>query len=405
VTADKLPKKPLIRDIPRYGQHNNGCGLASLMMLLDVPKNLEIKDFLNDGWHNLEELFKEVKYKRDEFYWAIVLQYILLKSVGYTEDDEKESIYAFFMNRIEYVFEDQRIINKFNQEAYRTELLNKKKLDEAFLFLHYLEGHDYVVPYLLMRNIHTMKTDIELKILAEIFNYEFVYQESEDMTGALYFTKNQLKKPNSEEVQKKWENLENWANNPDAFILYGKYHHWLAIRGVYRLFQLEGLSIDNPSISAAEKDEIEKRLWNPKEILIDVNDPASMTTVTLNFTHLSESDRFYVFLKRKNADYAIFKELLGFMQDDIPEEIKRYQQYTEKRSAINKAVPERIEERIKAVESKATLKNEAERESARRLVEMLQDDELIIPNTKNNDKNAAEPSNQKKDGIKSKKKK
>ena len=405
MSAEKLPKKPLIRDIPRYGQHNNGCGLASLLMLLDVPKNPEIKDFLNEGWHNLAELFKEVTYKRDEFYWAIFLQYILLKSVGYTEDNEKESIYSFFMNRIEYVFEDQRIMNKFNQEAYRKELLNRKKLDEAYLFLHYIEGHDYITPYLLMRNIHTMKTDIELKILAEIFNYEFVYQESEDMTGALYFTKNQLKKPNNEDVQKNWENLEKWANNPDAIILYGKYHHWLAIRGVYRLFQLEELSIDKDSLPANEKAEIEKRLWNPKEMLIDVNDPASMTTVTLNFTHLSESDRFYVFLKRKNANYAIFQEFLGFMQDDIPEEINSYQQFAKKRSDINKAVPERIEERIKAVESKATLRNEAERESARRLVEMLQDDDIIIPNTENKAKNAAESTSQKTSIVKSKKKK
>ena len=125
---------PLIRNIPNYGQHPNGCGLASLLMLSDLPQNTEFADFLNEIWDRIEGLFKSVSYDTPEYRWAIVFQYILLKVQGYSEETEKQEIDDFFNERMEWAFEDQRIMNKFNQENARKILLNRGKQNNAYTY-------------------------------------------------------------------------------------------------------------------------------------------------------------------------------------------------------------------------------------------------------------------------------
>ncbi|MCF2140378.1 MAG: hypothetical protein K9W44_10035 [Candidatus Lokiarchaeota archaeon] len=219
-------------ELPLYAQHTNGCGLASLLMLINVPKNPSIKKFLDKIWSYIKPLYNNPPVVKPELQWAIVLQYILLKIVGYAD---KEDLYAFFNQRLEFMYEDQRIMNKFNQEQYYNTLLRKKKLLEAYTFLHYTEDHDYITPLLLYKNLHTMKTDLELKILAELFNYQFLYQDAEDYTGAIYFTSQELGREISQSARVKWNRLEKFSQHPDIIILYGQQHHWLAVRGFYKI--------------------------------------------------------------------------------------------------------------------------------------------------------------------------
>ncbi|MHA1899891.1 MAG: hypothetical protein ACTSWX_01790, partial [Promethearchaeota archaeon] len=276
-------------------------------------------------------------------------------------------IYKFFNQRLEYLFEDHRIINKFNQEQYREDKLNKHQLDEAYTFLHYIEGdHDYVTPLILMTNLHTMKTDAELKILAEIFNYEFLYQDSEDQTGAIYFTKKDLVKNIKDFTKEKWKKLEEYSNNPDVIILYGQYHHWLAIRGIYRIHQLtQRNSIrdktehsENPPNNDTERDLEEfnenkdESEWNRKSMIIDMNDPATKTTVQLNFSQLSEGDRFYILKKRQNSDYKIFRKFIKYIDNDIKEEQKRWKEYLKKKV---KEKPKPIENKIVKSDEEASI--------------------------------------------------
>ena len=347
-------KPPYIRHIPTYTQHVNGCGLSSLLMLVDLPKNEEIKAFLEKIWDKIRSIFGKTSFNQKDLKLAIALQYLLLKSVGFSN---KNAIYQFFDQRLEYLFEDQRIINKFNQEQFRQDLLNKHQPDEAYIFLHYLEGdHDYITPLILMTNIHTMKTDAELKILSEIFNYEFFYQDSEDKTGAIYFSKQDLGKKITDPIKEKWKNLENLSNNPDIIILYGQYHHWLAIRGIYRTHQLTQLEKSQESEDSDKKLELMNKIdineWNRKSMIIDMNDPATSTTVQLNFSQLSEGDRFYIFKKRPNTDFKIFKKFLKYIDSDIKEEEKRWKDFLKKKV---KEKPKPVEQEIIKTDEEASI--------------------------------------------------
>ncbi|MHA1561491.1 MAG: hypothetical protein ACTSPA_05140 [Promethearchaeota archaeon] len=326
-------KHPYIRHIPTYTQHVNGCGLSSLLMLIDLPKNEEIKAFLEKIWEKISGIFGKTSFNHKDLKLAVALQYLLLKSVGFSH---KDAIYQFFNERLEYLFEDHRIINKFNQEQYRQDLLNKHQLNEAYTYLHYLEGdHDFITPLILMTNIHTMKTDAELKILAEIFNFEFMYQDSEDQTGAFYFTKQDLVKKIPESTKEKWTKLEEFSNNPDIIIIYGQYHHWLAIRGIYRIHQLTQIKKTQKNVKIETTPELNENSdnneWNRKSMIIDMNDPATSTTVQLNFSQLSEGDRFYILKKRPNTDFKIFKKFLKYIDNDTKEEEKRWKSFLKKK--------------------------------------------------------------------------
>ncbi|QEE16925.1 hypothetical protein DSAG12_02755 [Promethearchaeum syntrophicum] len=324
---------PYIRHIPTYTQHVNGCGLSSLLMLVDLPKNIEISEFLDKIWDKISGIFGKTSFNQKDLKLAVALQYLLLKSVGISN---KDALYKFFNERLEYLYEDHKIINKYNQEQFRQNLLNKHQIDEAYTFLHYLEGdHDYITPLILMTNIHTMKTDAELKIIAEIFNYEFLYQDSEDQTGAFYFSKQDLVKKIPETTKEKWKKLEEFSNNPEVIILYGQFHHWLAIRGIYRIHQLTHLKktqdIENLDNIEESDEKIESYEWNRKSMIIDMNDPATSTTVQLNFSQLSEGDRFYILKKRPNTDFKIFKNFLKYIEKDIKEEEKRWKNFLKKK--------------------------------------------------------------------------
>jgi len=314
-------------------------------MLVDLPKNIEIREFLDKIWEKISGIFGKTSFNQKDLKLAVALQYLLLKSVG---NSQKDAIYKFFNERLEYLYEDHKIINKYNQEQFRQELLNKHQSDEAYTFLHYLEGdHDYITPLILMTNIHTMKTDAELKILAEIFNYEFLYQNSEDQTGAFYFSKQDLVKKIPETTKEKWKKLEEFSNDPDIIILYGQYHHWLAIRGIYRIHQLTQMKktqeIENLDNSQESVEKVESNEWNRKSMIIDMNDPATSTTVQLNFSQLSEGDRFYILKKRANTDFNIFKKYLKYIDNDTKEEEKRWKTFLKKKV---KEKPKRVEQKF-----------------------------------------------------------
>lgn len=355
---------PLKRTLPEYTQHPNGCGLATLLMLIDPPKNQEIKQFLSDVWKKISPLFGHTSFVLLELQWAIALQYLLLKSLG---NAKKDDIYQFFNSRLEYSYDDAKIINGFTQEQNRKILLDLGKDQEAMLYLHYTELDDYVTPSLLMKNLHTMKTDVELKILAEIFNYTFVFSPSEDSTGALYFQKSKYAKRLPEEFKKQWRTLEKCANDPSHVIIFGQYYHWLAVRGIYRIPQRttkknsapdpSGVTkeSDEPSpdhipdkVTGSPSDKTENKTtleqlndifaddddgppWHVQRMIIDLNDPATGHNTRLSFSHLNDADRFYIFKKRPDSDFAIFDSFLQNIPKDIKQEIKHWKKYLSKK--------------------------------------------------------------------------
>ena len=62
-----------------------------------------------------------------------------------------------------------------------------------------------------------------------------------------------------------------------------------------------------------------------------MNDPATSTTVQLNFSQLSEGDRFYILKKRPNTDLKIFKKFLKYIDNDTKEEEKRWKSFLKKK--------------------------------------------------------------------------
>ncbi len=262
-----------------------------------------------------------------------------------------------------YAYDDARIINKFTQEQNRQSLLDLKQMNQAFLYLYYTEMDDLVSPPILTQNLFTMKTDAELKILAELFNYEFIPKDGEDMTGAVYFTRKQISSRLSQTVKIKWRKLEEWANQQNQIILYGQAHHWLAIRGVYRTYQLKRktssilnekdlkLSKELPEESAEnhssnnvksalhqiqeifEQEQHESIEWKARHMIIAVNDPAFCKPAKIHYSQISESDRFYVFRQRSQPDTAILSKILEMTKQDMIKELKIWQGFNKAQRA------------------------------------------------------------------------
>ena len=312
----ELNEKFNLRDLPAYGQYSNGCGLASLLMLLNPPKNPEIEVFLNKTWEILTPLLEEFAEKEIEYKWALVLQYILLKVQGNSEDSDKNELHEIFRTRMEYNYDDQCYINLFTQQQKRTALLDKDQEKEAYLCLHYEEGEDLLTPFQILENLSDMKTDMELKILANIFNFEFDYQKfSHDITGAVVFLPKELKgKHIKENTKKKWRILEKKMENEDTIMFYGRVHHWMPIRGFY-------LKLKNH--------------WNARSMFFNINDPLTKRSVDFNIKDITSHDRFLIFKKRNNGEKNAGKMrslIERILKEDVEKELtiwKRYQEELE----------------------------------------------------------------------------
>ena len=65
--------------LPLYGQLPNCCGLSTYLMLINPERNVGFKIFLNDMYGKINFLMKQT---REEFRWSVVMDYVLLKSLG-----------------------------------------------------------------------------------------------------------------------------------------------------------------------------------------------------------------------------------------------------------------------------------------------------------------------------------
>ncbi len=346
-------KENNLKHLPKYGQFSNGCGLASLLMLLNPEENPNIKEFLEKEWDYISSLFDRYHYNSNEYHWALVLQYLLLKCLGNSDDESRDPIYEFFEKRIKWIYHDQKLVNKSVQESQRSLLLEKNKPNEAFTYGDYLGDSDFLTPLIIMKNIHVMKTDAELKVLAEIFDFKFEYQEFDDITGAITFLAEELtsKTVKKENARKKWNTLEMYSNDSKYLLLYGKAHHWLAIKDVYKKCPEEAIKgkVDN------------KKSWKAKNLILEVNDPAQKRTLKLDFDDIQLSDRILVFSKRSAnktesfKPFSLFEPLLKLTKEDAPVEVELWRQYLIKRY---KLYSEEAKEKFFAEEQEKEWENE-----------------------------------------------
>ena len=132
-------------------------------MLINPEKNTKFKGFFDDTYEKISFLNKQ---PRKEFKWSVVIDYLLLKSLG------NNLLKKFLSDKIPNIIE------------YYMPIIHHELKDANF------SKHNIVSKRVLKKSLHTMRTDADLKILFRLFGGKYFPQEQEnsDGTGGLYFT-------------------------------------------------------------------------------------------------------------------------------------------------------------------------------------------------------------------------
>jgi len=225
-------------------------------MLINPEENIKFKEILNELYEKCEFLVPVLSLKArmlDEYKWSIVLDYLLIKSLG------ENILNSYLIERIPEYFD---VFVAFTLPALQ-DPENKvvKRLPEAFKDIYFSFFEDYLInPYILRKSLFTMRTAADLNILFTLFGGEFFPQEQEiyDGTGSLYFTKKDFQ-PGSNMSKKKIEilntHLQNNENEGINVIALNLGHHWVAINSINDTL----ISFNDPNSGRTGKLRINKR--------------------------------------------------------------------------------------------------------------------------------------------------
>lgn len=195
---------------------SGGCGLSTFLMLINPEKNLQVRKFLNDFYQNIKFLKKK---QIDEFKWAVVVDYLILKSVF--NPDLKNFIYSKDPDIVEYYFP----IKLYELKNY------------------WFANYGLISKTLFNYHLHKWKTNNDLKMLFYLFGGTYYPQPQQfpDGTGSLYFDKDdtELKKNRLIEHLKKSN-----RNETSCIALNIRSFHWVAVNSV---IDNNTLLINNPS--------------------------------------------------------------------------------------------------------------------------------------------------------------
>lgn len=278
-----------IFEIPLIPQLFNTCGLSTVLMLTadNGQKSHSNRQFLLGVLNLIRPILLDQCDDIDqEICLQYVLQYLLLKI-----ENQYSNNYRFLFNYLHgkfgYIFDDQVAIHihLITTKQEHLKVTHNFTMYESYRL--YLEKNGLVTPNLLRNEMFTMKTDLELKFLMEIFGYSFLPYESGDGTGAIFLPP----KSKVKHQQKLIEKLENVLKTPNHRILYGDSNHWVALTGISQDSDLENwLHFNDPMIPAAKK--------------IAIRD--------LDATH-----RFYVFEKSGIDKEKMWGQIYTAIQKDI----------------------------------------------------------------------------------------
>jgi hypothetical protein len=301
---------PTIWDFPLIQQLHNTCGLASILMLTDPENNEKLHDFFEKIADLIHPLLQKIApgLNEKESIYQYVLEYLLLKSQS--QNDEKYQFLNEYLNtRFGAAYKDQKTINNYILTAKREKFLAGNQYEIAKAYDNYiLEGH-LVHPTMLEDETHTMKTDLELKILFEILGYQYIPTESGDGTGALYFSNSNA-----------WESLNTLCLshiNYNRRILYGFENHWTAVIGLFPR-SLKGWKVKKGKIQCKSA---------PKDFFITFNDPIPPTKYDRIIKGIDSSHRFYVFEDRQENLKWLWDQIIDSIKEDIQEEIEEIDLY------------------------------------------------------------------------------
>ncbi len=348
-------------ELPLAPQVPNGCGLATLLMNVNPEKYKEYKEFLDRVFDIVKQFLPFAsKISVKEFRWAYVLQCLLLKAQAYGNWD---FLYEFLNERMEYAFEDQRFVNQSMIEGYKQTMVQKRKVDYLERPLNqYLDQG--LLNYVMVDNfIKVMKTDVELKILMEFFDYQFEYQNTGDLFGAVVFEANEVRKP-GESVRTKLSLLKQKLKDPNYRIFFGVGHHWVAMTAV----------VDkNPTVDATKetsKARKEEKI-DAKQVLFLINDPMTPRKSQIMLKNLSGSCRIYIFKRRNQGVSDIHKKIIETWASEVEKEVEimKYIQEEQKKrlkkvqeEGIKKEKPKESEKEEEGLEKEKPKESEKEKE-------------------------------------------
>ena len=254
--------------LPMYGQLSNCCGISTFLMLINPEKNIEFKELLDNTYEKIDFLSKQT---RKEFKWSVVIDYILLKSLG--ENLLKE----FLSERIPDIVD------------YYMPIVHYKLKDKNFY------NNNVVTKRILKKSLSTMREDADLKILFNLFGGRYFPQEQEnyDPTRALYFTSKDFF-PNESGFKYKLNLMKNHlksekdGNIPCIALNFG--YHWVAVNSI------EGdiIGINNPLGSSPSRKQITRET--------------------------PEHHRFYLFNYNQKRAFILKKEVKRFLTSDLEKE-------------------------------------------------------------------------------------
>jgi hypothetical protein len=147
--------------------------------------------------------------------------------------------------------------------------------------------------FILQEHLGRMKTNVELRILFELFGYEFIPHYYGQPTMALWFSEEEIK--NLEDTVSDKAKILKTEFERGSKVMWGQSYHWLAIT----------------DIQISEKG---------YEII--VNDPLIGQKLKIKLQSLTDDDQLY-FYKKKNVDMKpIWKSFIDYLTKEFEKERK-----------------------------------------------------------------------------------
>ncbi len=306
--------------IPLIPQLFNTCGLSTVLMLTakdsHLPQNNRV--FLSRVLQHIQPILVD-KVENREISLQYVLQYLLLK-IENPRTSNYQFIYKYLHGIFGHVFVDQVTIHT-HLMTQKMDFLNKMQNFSTYdSYRLYMEKKGLITPNLLRNEMFTMKSDLEIKFLMEIFGFQFIPNQfnpndSGDGTGALYMSSKKRKK----DYEKIQILLTRISSNPTYRVLYGVHSHWVALTGM-------------------SEDE------NGGNVLIHYNDPMIPEAKTIPLNEIDETHRFYVF---KDSESKV-SSLWGKIEQVITQEIQ-VEKNLQETAAVEKVLASREEVNIDLV--------------------------------------------------------
>jgi len=228
-------------------------------MLINPEENPQFKEFMNEFFEEIDFLVPRLTQKGrllKEYKWSVVINYLLLKIMGDNLLSERlrEVLPEFFLEDYQV-----HIIHKLKNENSRI----IRRLAQGFKNYYYSFFDSFLVnPYVLERDLNTMKKDVDLRILFALFGGTYSHQTHETLgsKGEICFSREDFggeRKPYSEKIQILYEHLEKAESKTVSSIMLNTHSHWVSVTSIDKEKSL--VFFNDPKSGRESKIKINKR--------------------------------------------------------------------------------------------------------------------------------------------------